>query len=267
MKTLIDCLKLLFKEDDENPLSSEEMRVYITLLKEWNKQTRPEWFEFCLISKAEPKAKSKVIPKSTLIRIRERLHKRGLIQYVSGNGKVQNPVFKICSDTKCDTKNNTKCDTNSKEKVSPIPPLKENITELREKEKTTKVASKKEADLSFCLPSFAPIMQEWLDYKQKRKESYKTDASIRKCYHNLATLSDNNPTIAQMIVDQSIANNWAGLFKLKNNGAITNQNCGGNHINSGAVQDQPINIYKEVFGYDGAPENFEEWFNKHPYGS
>ena len=57
------------------------------------------------------------------------------------------------------------------------------------------------------------------------------------------------------------------LETAKDNGAITNQNCGGNHINSGAVQDQPINIYKEVFGYDGAPENFEEWFNKHPYGS
>ena len=63
-------------------------------------------------------------------------------------------------------------------------------------------------------------------------------------------------------------NNYVRLLdKARNYGASTNQNCGGNHINSGAVQDQPINIYKEVFGYDGAPENFEEWFNKHPYGS
>ena len=217
MKTLIDCLKLLFKEDDENPLSSEEMRVYITLLKEWNKQTRPEWFEFCLISKAEPKAKSNVIPKSTLIRIRERLHKRGLIQYVSGNGKVKNPVFKICSDTKCDTKNDTKCDTNSKEKVSPTPPLKENITELREKEKTTKVVSKKEIDLSFCIPSFIPIMNEWIAFKKEKGQTYKP-IGLKGCYNNLLKLSNSNPTTAKLIVEQSIANNYSGLFELKNNG-------------------------------------------------
>ena len=50
------------------------------------------------------------------------------------------------------------------------------------------------------------------------------------------------------------------------NGASNNQTNGQLRVESGSVQDQPIDIYKEVFGYDGPPDKFEEWFNKHPYG-
>ena len=60
--TLIDCLKFLFKEDDNNPLSPEEMRVYMTLLKEWNRLSRPEWFEYSLIPKLLPNLIPKMIP-------------------------------------------------------------------------------------------------------------------------------------------------------------------------------------------------------------
>lgn len=34
-------------------------------------------------------------------------------------------------------------------------------------------------------------------------------------YKKLIKLSDNNPKVATEIVEQSLANNWAGLFKLK----------------------------------------------------
>lgn len=221
--TLIDSLKILFKEDDMNPMSPEELRVYISLLKEWNRLGRPEWFECSLLPRTLPKPLPNmlpnVLPKMTVIRVREKLAKRGLIQYVSGNGKVKNPCYKICGVTNLVTKDVTKPVTkdvtNGKEKVSPTPPLKENITELREKENISKEIQKKEDVLSFALPGFVPVMQEWLDYKQKRKECYKTEASVRKCYQNLVNLSGNNAAVAQLIVDQSIANNWAGLFALK----------------------------------------------------
>ena len=236
--TIIDCLKILFREDDINPLSPEEMRVYITLLKEWNRQGRPDTFEYNLLPNllpilspkmspnSSPKMSPNSSPKKSLLRTREKLQKRGLIQYVSGNGKVKNPCYKICGITNLVTKDVTnlvtKDVTNSKEKVSPTPPLKENISEFKEKERISKDIPKKETDLAFCLPSFVPIMEEWLEYKQKRKESYKTEASVRKCYQNLVKLSDNNAAIAQLIVDQSIANNWAGLFELKNHGTPNN---------------------------------------------
>lgn len=264
--TLIDCLKNLFIEDDINPLSPEELRVYIDLLKSWNSSGREEWFECNLLPNVLPKPLPNVLPKMTIVRVRNKLQKRGLIQYVSGNGKTKKPYYKFEVVTNRVTNVVTKSVTNSKEKVSPTPPLKENITELREKERISKDIPKKEIDLSFCLPGFIPIMEEWLEYKKKRKESYKTEASIRKCYHNLVKLSDNNPAIAQMIVDRSIANNWAGLFELKNNGASNNKIGGQHSTDPGAVQEQPVNIYKEVFGYDGPPDKFEEWFNRNPYG-
>jgi hypothetical protein len=57
----------------------------------------------------------------------------------------------------------------------------------------------------------------WLQYKKERRESYKSDRSVQMCYNKLKKLSNNSPEIAMQIIEQSIANNWAGLFELKTN--------------------------------------------------
>lgn len=62
---------------------------------------------------------------------------------------------------------------------------------------------------------FIPLMQTWFDYKQSRREMYKTMQSASVCYKNLYDLSNGNPTMAERIINQSIANNWAGLFEIK----------------------------------------------------
>lgn len=80
-----------------------------------------------------------------------------------------------------------------------------------------KEKKKKEVDLGFVLPGFVNPLRDWLEYKKSRKQSYAGEKQIRLCFQNLQKLSDNNPAIAQLIVDQSIANNWAGLFELKQN--------------------------------------------------
>jgi hypothetical protein len=59
------------------------------------------------------------------------------------------------------------------------------------------------------------LMHTWLEYKRLRKESYRSEIGIRKCLTMLRNLSGNNPETAVVIIDQSIANNWAGLFELK----------------------------------------------------
>ena len=59
------------------------------------------------------------------------------------------------------------------------------------------------------------IMQQWLDYKRTRKESYRSEMGAKKCLTMLRNLSGGNAEIAQRIIDQSMANNWAGLFALK----------------------------------------------------
>lgn len=89
-----------------------------------------------------------------------------------------------------------------------------------------KVAQKrKDLDLSFVEPTFQPVMADWLAYKSERGQAYR-QIGAESCYSHLKDLSGNDPDVARKIVEQSIANNYAGLFSLKttNNGrTATNQ--------------------------------------------
>lgn len=58
-------------------------------------------------------------------------------------------------------------------------------------------------------------METWLEYKKAKKQTYKTEQSLSLCRRNLIALSGGNPQVAMLVVEQSIANNWAGLFALK----------------------------------------------------
>lgn len=60
------------------------------------------------------------------------------------------------------------------------------------------------------------VFLEWLEYKKERKESYKSKKSLQISYDHLVKLSDNNATKAKAIIEQSISNNYAGIFELKN---------------------------------------------------
>lgn len=84
-----------------------------------------------------------------------------------------------------------------------------------EKELSNESPKKKNFDLAFVAPEYHKAFTEWLQYKKDRKETYKTQQSLQKCYTKLINLSGNNPSVAQEIVDQSIASNYAGLFELK----------------------------------------------------
>lgn len=70
-------------------------------------------------------------------------------------------------------------------------------------------------DLTFIRPDYANCVLEWLTHKKKIKKGYKTEAGIRKMYNALFQMSHGDSSVAQMIIDQSIANNWDGLFPLK----------------------------------------------------
>ena len=82
-------------------------------------------------------------------------------------------------------------------------------------------------DLSFIDDAFREVFYTWLDYKFQRKEKYKVQASLKQCYKNLLKLSDNDPETARLVVEQSIGNNYAGLFPLKQ------QNYGTAKVNIG----------------------------------
>ena len=78
------------------------------------------------------------------------------------------------------------------------------------------MGGKEKGDLNFITnEKMKIIFKDWLEYKKDRKEKYKSEKSIQLAYNKLVKLSDNNPEIAKEIVEQSMANNWAGLFELK----------------------------------------------------
>lgn len=61
-----------------------------------------------------------------------------------------------------------------------------------------------------------PQMQKWVDYKKSRGEKYKSEQSLLVCAKKLHELSGGISENADLIIEQSIANNYAGLFPLKN---------------------------------------------------
>lgn len=95
---------------------------------------------------------------------------------------------------------------------------------VREKEKGTKVykvSPKKKSSLfnpdkwlATVESPWQELMAQWFEYKRARKESYDTEMGARKCLTMLRNLSGNDATIAQQIIDKSMASNYAGLFPL-----------------------------------------------------
>lgn len=92
--------------------------------------------------------------------------------------------------------------------------------------------SREDWDLSFADTAFQPILYDWFCYKKERKESYKGQRSMSACYQKLYHLSDGDANLAKQIIMQSMGNNWAGLFELKNNG---NRNINNKQGNSNSI--------------------------------
>ena len=87
--------------------------------------------------------------------------------------------------------------------------------ERKESKELKKEKNKESFDFSFVEVDYSKPFYEWLEYKKENKHTYKTQKSLLAAYQNLKLLSDFDPEKAKRIVFNSIANGWAGLFKLK----------------------------------------------------
>ena len=85
------------------------------------------------------------------------------------------------------------------------------------KNNNNKEIKNKEIDLSFLKKDFITIVEKWLFYKKEKKQEYKGQTSIKTFCKKLIEYSNGDAIIAEAIIEQSIANNWAGIFELKNN--------------------------------------------------
>jgi uncharacterized protein YdaU (DUF1376 family) len=66
---------------------------------------------------------------------------------------------------------------------------------------------------------FEPLVDSWISYKKSKGQSYKTKQTLDVFVKRLIELSDGDYGKAESIVNQSIGNNWAGIFELKNGAA------------------------------------------------
>jgi len=70
-------------------------------------------------------------------------------------------------------------------------------------------------DFSFIDERFIEMFFSWLDYKRERKEKKYTKKGIKALYKKIIDDSSGDPEIAKRMAEQSYANNWSGIFKLK----------------------------------------------------
>ena len=71
-------------------------------------------------------------------------------------------------------------------------------------------------EIVYIEKDFLPIFERWLKYKKDKRQSYKNEDSIKAAYNKLYKLAGGDFELADKIVEQSLANNWDGLFELKN---------------------------------------------------
>lgn len=89
-------------------------------------------------------------------------------------------------------------------------------------EKTRKKVTKRNSfDYSFVEPDLQKPFEEWLKYKRSKNQMYKRQCDLELCYKKLKKYSGGNAEKATLIIEQSMTNNWSGLFELKTSAPST----------------------------------------------
>ena len=98
--------------------------------------------------------------------------------------------------------------------------LKKEVEKLRKKlgDVSVKKPSKNVLNLGIVRTDMQPVVEKWLRYKREKGQSYKP-TGFSTFVNKLMKLSGGNVETAKQIIEESIANNWAGIFPLKNNAA------------------------------------------------
>lgn len=151
------------------------------------------------------------------------------LKFVQSNKQVVSKLIQSQLEVVNKKRNHDKIKYRENNAVDKIPSSERNLTEIKDKtreynknnnsnellQKVKNKNSKKDLDLSFVSSEYASCFNTWLEYKRGRGEKYKTQKSVEACYRHLRELSGLNPEIASLVVEQAMANNWAGLYALK----------------------------------------------------
>ena len=104
-------------------------------------------------------------------------------------------------------------------------------------------------DWSLLSDDMRIVAEEWLKYKREKKQTYKPSGFKTFC-KRLIQLSGNDPSTARLIIEQSMANNYSGIFELKNRtNEATSANISNNqkgHVADGDVHEQSLRIISRL---------------------
>jgi len=73
-----------------------------------------------------------------------------------------------------------------------------------------------EIKLPFDSSAFTTAWDEWIQYRKERKIPKYVPTGLKRTFTNLLKISGNNELVAIEIINQSIEQNYQGLFPLKN---------------------------------------------------
>jgi len=116
--------------------------------------------------------------------------------------------------------------SNAKAKPKQSPSYKD-----KEKDKDKDKIIKTDWDLLFDI---------WFAYKTKRGQTYKDDNSKKLFAKKLNKFSNGNIETAREIIEESMSNNWAGIFELKNNNNGTNKQTGATMEEIGTILENQL---------------------------
>lgn len=90
------------------------------------------------------------------------------------------------------------------------------LAELIDYLRSVNKSKKSQLDMSIVAPNMLEPVETWLAYKKEKSQSYKP-TGFKTFYKKLCELSGNNTQVAMVIIEQSMQNNYAGIFPLRNN--------------------------------------------------
>ena len=158
------------------------------------------------------------VNEKTLIKARESLINAGLIYYKSGKNKRIISSYSFVKEFKTTVTTTVNFAANqTANKGANDTGDSTDYNKLKQKPNRNILSKVSHGDFDFISNEFLETFTLWLEYKKDRRENYKSEKSLKACYNKLVKLSKGNPAVASQIVDESIANNWAGFFELKNN--------------------------------------------------
>lgn len=85
------------------------------------------------------------------------------------------------------------------------------------------IRKREELDLYFVEEEYKEVFMYWLNYKKERGQPYK-QTGAESCYRKLLSLSGGDKQTMIAVIEQSMSNNYQGLFPLKDNGNRINNN-------------------------------------------